>query len=124
MHQYAENFIEVLINTSKQMFHTDYVQKADIIASRSLSVKEELVIQIPFSGSISGNYIISLDYSSALPILKRYFEDDSSRETLFSFFKEDSTKGIIELEERLSKSLAASSLSTGSSELNFNFAIF
>ena len=62
---YAQSFVTSACCTLEQMFGESFVQMEDIKDIPKVDIHKELVVQIHYSGSISGCYLISLDYSTA-----------------------------------------------------------
>ena len=85
---YAQSFVTSACVALEQMFSENFVQLGEIEDIQKVDIHKEIVVQIHYSGSISGCYIMSLDYSTAKFLLEKLLGKDVSRELLFSLFKE------------------------------------
>lgn len=85
---YAQSFVTSACVALEQMFSEKFVQAGEIVDVQKIDVHKEIVVQIHYSGSISGCYLMSLDYSTAKFLLEKLLGKDVSRELLFSLLKE------------------------------------
>ena len=85
---YAQSFVTSACVALEQMFSENFVQSGEIEDIQKVDIHKEIVVQIHYSGSISGCYIMSLDYSTAKFLLEKLLGKDVSRELLFSLLKE------------------------------------
>lgn len=86
--KYTESFITSSSVSLDQMFGENFVLVGDIEDVNKIEIHKELVVQIHYSGSISGSYLICLDYSTAKFLLEKLLGKDVNRELLFSLLKE------------------------------------
>jgi len=85
---YTQNFVTSACVSLEQMFSEKFVQVGEIEDIQKVDIHKEIVVQIHYSGSISGCYLMSLDYSTAKFLLEKLLGTDVSRELLFSLLKE------------------------------------
>ena len=85
---YAQSFVTSACVSLEQMFGENFVQKEEVQDVKKVDIHKEIVVQIHYSGSISGCYLMSLDYSTAKFLLEKLLGAGFNRELLFSLLKE------------------------------------
>lgn len=85
---YTQSFSVSACVTLEQMFEESFIQLGEIQNVNKVDIHKEIVVQIHYSGSISGCYLMSLDYSTAKFLLEKLLGADVNRELLFSLLKE------------------------------------
>ena len=85
---YAQSFVTSSCVSLEQMFGEKFLQEGEIQDVSKVDIHKEIVVQIHYSGSISGCYLVSVDYLTAKFLLEKMLGKDVSRELLFSLLKE------------------------------------
>ncbi|MCM8531573.1 MAG: chemotaxis protein CheX, partial [Lentisphaeraceae bacterium] len=85
---YINAFISAAERSLQEMFGSTYKQSSEVLVTTRPRIFHEIIVTIPFSGTINGSYYITLDYETARLNLRRLIGDDSSRELLSSLLKE------------------------------------
>ena len=85
---YAQSFLTAACVTLEQMFDENFELGEEVKQLDNTDIKREIVVQIHYSGSVSGFYLACMDYSTAKFLLEKLLGKDVSRELLFSLLKE------------------------------------
>ncbi|MCM8536340.1 MAG: ATP-binding protein [Lentisphaeraceae bacterium] len=85
---YINAFIGAAEHSLKDMFGSTYKQFSEVLVTTKPKIFHEIIVTVPFSGTINGSYYVTLDYETARLNLRRLIGDDSSRELLSSLLKE------------------------------------